>query len=152
MTLTISWYSHIYFNVICNGAGEWSVTLAISGYSHIFLVLSVMVQACVPWIWLFLGIPIFIFSFICNGAGECFETLAISGYSHIYFQFYLWWCGRVFRDSSYSWVFPYLFLALSIFVRASSLQKHAYSCILKILPPKHENSQIKNSDIFHTSA
>ena len=29
-----------------------------------------------------------------------------------------------------------------------SLRKHAYSNILKILPPKNENFQIKNSDIF----
>ena len=33
-----------------------------------------------------------------------------------------------------------------------SLRKHAYSNILKILPPKNENFQIKNSDIFHNSA
>ena len=33
-----------------------------------------------------------------------------------------------------------------------SLQKHAYSNILKILPPKNENFQIKISDIFHISA
>ena len=33
-----------------------------------------------------------------------------------------------------------------------SLRKHAYSNILKILPPKNENSQIKKSDIFHASA
>ena len=33
-----------------------------------------------------------------------------------------------------------------------SLWKHAYSTILKILPPKNENFQIKNSDIFHISA
>ena len=33
-----------------------------------------------------------------------------------------------------------------------SLGKHAYSNILKILPPKNENVQIKNSDIFHVSA
>ena len=33
-----------------------------------------------------------------------------------------------------------------------SLQKHAYSNILTILPPKNENFQIKNSDIFHVSA
>ena len=33
-----------------------------------------------------------------------------------------------------------------------SLRKHAYSTILKILPPKNENFQIKNSDIFHISA
>ena len=33
-----------------------------------------------------------------------------------------------------------------------TLRKHAYSNILKILPPKYENIQIKNSDIFHISA
>ena len=33
-----------------------------------------------------------------------------------------------------------------------SLRKHAYSNILKILPPKNENFQMKNSDIFHISA
>ena len=33
-----------------------------------------------------------------------------------------------------------------------SLRKHAYSNILKILPPKNENFQIKSSDIFHISA
>ena len=33
-----------------------------------------------------------------------------------------------------------------------SLRKQAYSNILKILPPKNENFQIKNSDIFHISA
>ena len=32
-----------------------------------------------------------------------------------------------------------------------SLRKHAYSNIQKILPPKSENFQIKNSDIFHIS-
>ena len=33
-----------------------------------------------------------------------------------------------------------------------TLRKHAYSNILKISPPKTESFQIKNSDIFHTSA
>ena len=33
-----------------------------------------------------------------------------------------------------------------------SLRKHAYSNIVKILPPKNENFQIKNSDIFQVSA
>ena len=38
-------------------------------------------------------------------------------------------------------------------VRGScTLRKHAYSNILKISPPKNENFQIKNSDIFHISA
>ena len=33
-----------------------------------------------------------------------------------------------------------------------SLRKHAYSNILKISPPKTDNFQTKNSDIFHISA
>ena len=33
-----------------------------------------------------------------------------------------------------------------------TLRKHAYSNILRILPPKNENFQIKNSDIFQISA
>ena len=33
-----------------------------------------------------------------------------------------------------------------------SLRKHTYSNILKLSPPKTENFQIKNSDIFHISA
>ena len=32
-----------------------------------------------------------------------------------------------------------------------SLPKHAYSNIMKLLPPKNENFQIKKSDIFHVS-
>ena len=32
------------------------------------------------------------------------------------------------------------------------LRKHAYSNILKMLPRRNENFQIKNSDIFHISA
>ena len=32
------------------------------------------------------------------------------------------------------------------------LRKHAYSNILRILPPKNENFQMKTSDIFHISA
>ena len=35
---------------------------------------------------------------------------------------------------------------------SESLRKHAYSNILKILPPKNENFQIKNIYIFHISA
>ena len=36
--------------------------------------------------------------------------------------------------------------------KKKKLRKHAYSNILIILPPKNENFQIKNSDIFHISA
>ena len=35
--------------------------------------------------------------------------------------------------------------------RFNTLRKHAYSNILKILQPRKENFQIKNSDIFLTS-
>ena len=35
---------------------------------------------------------------------------------------------------------------------ALSLRKHAHPNILKILPVKNENFQIKKSDIFHISA
>ena len=38
---------------------------------------------------------------------------------------------------------------ISIF---SFIRKHAYSNTLKILPPKNENFQIKNSDIFQILA
>ena len=34
----------------------------------------------------------------------------------------------------------------------NTLWKHGYSNILKILPSKNENFQIKNSDIFHITA
>ena len=34
----------------------------------------------------------------------------------------------------------------------AALRKHAYSNIKKISPPKTENFQMKNSDIFHISA
>ena len=33
-----------------------------------------------------------------------------------------------------------------------ALRKHAYANILKILPPKHENFQMKNSGSFHISS
>ena len=38
------------------------------------------------------------------------------------------------------------------FANVSTLGKHAYSNILKIVQPKMENFQIKNSDIFHIPA
>ena len=38
------------------------------------------------------------------------------------------------------------------FAKSPPLRKQAYSNILKILPPKNENFQIKNSDIFLISA
>ena len=40
----------------------------------------------------------------------------------------------------------------SPFHSCQSLRKHAFSNILKSLPPKNENFQIKNSDIFQISA
>ena len=45
-----------------------------------------------------------------------------------------------------------MMFAYAITALFSSLRKHTYSNILKILPSKNENFQIKNSDIFHISA
>ena len=39
-----------------------------------------------------------------------------------------------------------------VLVISLALRKHAYSNILRILPPKNENFQIKNSDMFLISA
>ena len=41
--------------------------------------------------------------------------------------------------------------ALNALIQIYTLRKQAYSNILKILPPKNENFQIKNLDIFHIS-
>ena len=38
------------------------------------------------------------------------------------------------------------------YVQYYALRKHAYSNMLKILPPKNEKNRIKNSDIFLISA
>ena len=40
----------------------------------------------------------------------------------------------------------------NICFHGAALQKHAYSKIWKISPPKTENFQIKKTDIFHISA
>ena len=40
----------------------------------------------------------------------------------------------------------------NVFFFNLTLRKHAYSNLLKILPPNIDNFQIKNSDIFHISA
>ena len=41
---------------------------------------------------------------------------------------------------------------LSLSISDLSLRKHAYTNILKLLPPKTENFQLNNFDIFHISA
>ena len=41
---------------------------------------------------------------------------------------------------------------LKLFFFTFITKKHAYSNIKKISPPKKENFQVKNSDIFHISA
>ena len=43
-------------------------------------------------------------------------------------------------------------MPLTVCTRSKSLRKHAYSNILKILPPKNENFQKRKSDIFIISA
>ena len=47
---------------------------------------------------------------------------------------------------------PILFSGKNKKIITNSLRKHAYSNILKIVPPKNENLQTKNSDIFQDSA
>ena len=49
--------------------------------------------------------------------------------------------------------FAFFAVRLSTYRRNTTLQNHAYSNILKYLPPKNENFQVKKkSDIFHISA
>ena len=66
-------------------------------------------------------------------------------------------------ESCSSWKYSVLFLlsradpkistaSLKLRRISLSLRKHAFSNILKILPPKNENFQIKKSDIFLISA
>ena len=49
------------------------------------------------------------------------------------------------------WSFAKKLWALFSYYDSFSLRKHAYSNILKILPPKSENFKMKNSNIFHIS-
>ena len=51
------------------------------------------------------------------------------------------------EPSNFHWICPW-----TRNVRKKALLKHAFSNILKVLPPKYENFQINYSDIFHTSA
>ena len=51
-----------------------------------------------------------------------------------------WWCVCV-----------YVAFDRKVTMNGSALRKHAYSIMLKILPPKNENFQLKHSDIFHIS-
>ena len=61
--------------------------------------------------------------------------------------------SAVWFESSLGTYTKVCFLTLRLIINLSlALPKHAYSNILKILPPKNENFQIKNSNIFHISA
>ena len=66
---------------------------------------------------------------------------------------YLYWLSRV-QDN---WNRPngltnYPVLLTTVQIFPHTLRKHAYSNILKILPPKNRKFSDKNSDIFHISA
>ena len=54
--------------------------------------------------------------------------------------------------SSFTATFFLSGLFQDLYSKAVALRKHSYSNILKILPPKNENFQINNSDIFQISA
>ena len=76
----------------------------------------------------------------------------------------IWYCLRVIprvRSAGFSATGQYLQFRFSVrsgisrsrfAVNVFTLRKLAYSNILKILPPKNGNFQIKNSDIFHIFA
>ena len=54
--------------------------------------------------------------------------------------------------SSSGEMIPSIVLKINESNYVTALRKHAYSNILKILPPKNDKFQIKKSDIFHISA
>ena len=57
------------------------------------------------------------------------------------------------EEPLYNWLSKMYPLIILIRLReCAALRKPAHSNILKILQPKKENFQIKNSDIFHISA
>ena len=66
-----------------------------------------------------------------------------------------WWCfvrSYIFICTCMTadhWVEKMPYLGLFFFF---AFRKHACSNMLKILPPKNENFQLKNCDIFHISA
>ena len=67
------------------------------------------------------------------------------------YAFFLICISRV-KVITYKWKAWSLSLLWWFFAKTQPLRKHTYSNILKILPPKNENFQMKNSDIFHISA
>ena len=61
--------------------------------------------------------------------------------------------GNIYKGSKYNSIFYQIqVLSSSKIGPNETLRKHAYSNILKILQPKNEIFQIKNSDIFLVSA
>ena len=56
------------------------------------------------------------------------------------------------QESGSKWTWSHKKLSPLSKLAEKSLRKHAYSNILKILPPKDENFQMKNYDIPHISA
>ena len=69
-------------------------------------------------------------------------------FSSIQFLFFLLLSGR--RVHMIEILLTLFFILLFAYGRSVHipLRKHAYSTILRILPPKNENFQMKNSDIF----
>ena len=62
------------------------------------------------------------------------------------------WTWHAYKASGTCAGFANTVISMQYIFSQSPLRKHAYSNIQKILPPKNENFQIKNSDIFHISA
>ena len=55
-------------------------------------------------------------------------------------------------SARFSQLSAFVFIGCRSLLWNGPLRKHSYSNILKILRPKKENFQIKNSNIFHISA
>ena len=68
-------------------------------------------------------------------------------YFHVFFVLFFVVCFFLFFS-----VVGYGTIHFYSFFSVNALRKHAYSNILKILPPKNEKFQIKNSNFLHISA
>ena len=74
--------------------------------------------------------------------GNHYRMLNCPADSHTFYAYHKLWLGNILLCANF---FPSASHTLP-------LRKHAYSNILKILPLKNENFQIKSSDIFHITA
>ena len=94
-------------------------------------------------------------SIFAYGKNSIFVSRPTS-YSHCMseglFSFHVYQSNWPTGTQSINLVKPCPMIILEMFGSYCPLRKHAHLNILKILPPKNEKFQIKNSDIFYISA